>query len=97
MQMANNFYYTQMSRLQTALRAGIVSIIYNQTLSLKAETLKDSAAVTLIGTDAQRIVDQTRMVHELWAAFLEVLIAIYLLERQIGVSCIVPVIISICK
>jgi hypothetical protein len=70
-------------------------MIYRQTTLLKANDLKDKAGVTLIGTDVERIVTNLQAIHEARAALLDVGVAIWLLERQLGVACLVPVIICI--
>ncbi|KAI3543901.1 ABC transporter [Colletotrichum filicis] len=82
-------------RFTTMLRAGLMSMIFRQTVSLKADDLKDSAAVTLMGTDIERIVLTFNNFHQIWAAVLEVGIAIFLLQRQIASASVVPVVISI--
>ncbi|KAK1458226.1 ABC transporter [Colletotrichum melonis] len=82
-------------RFTTMLRAGLMSMIFRQTVSLKADDLKDSAAVTLMGTDIERIVLTFNNLHQIWAAVLEVGIAIFLLQRQIASASVVPVVISI--
>ncbi|KAK1622116.1 ABC transporter [Colletotrichum phormii] len=82
-------------RFTTMLRAGLMSLIFKQTLALKADDLKDSAAVTLMGTDIERIVLTFNNLHQIWAAILEVSIAIFLLQRQIASASVVPVVISI--
>jgi ATP-binding cassette subfamily C (CFTR/MRP) protein 1 len=88
-------YWRQTYRLITTMRAGLVSMIYRQTTLLKANDLKDAAAVTLMGTDVERIATSFRSIHEVWASTIEVGVAIWLLERQVRVACVVPVIISI--
>ncbi|KAK1700845.1 ABC transporter [Colletotrichum godetiae] len=82
-------------RFTTMLRAGLMSMIFKQTLTLRADDLKDSAAVTLMGTDIERIVLTFNNLHQIWAAILEVSIAIFLLQRQIASASVVPVVISI--
>ncbi|KXH61282.1 ABC transporter [Colletotrichum salicis] len=82
-------------RFTTMLRAGLMSMIFKQTLALKADDLKDSAAITLMGTDIERIVLTFNNLHQIWAAILEVSIAIFLLQRQIASASVVPVVISI--
>ncbi|KAL2884121.1 hypothetical protein SGCOL_000058 [Colletotrichum sp. CLE4] len=72
-----------------------MSMIFKQTLALRADDLKDSAAVTLMGTDIERIVLTFNNLHQIWAAILEVSIAIFLLQRQIASASVVPVVISI--
>ncbi|TDZ99642.1 ABC transporter gloK [Colletotrichum sidae] len=88
-------YSRQQFRLTTEFRAGLMSMIFKQTIALKADELKDGAAVTLMGTDVEQIVITFGMFHEIWAAVVEVGIAVFLLERQIAVASVVPVVISL--
>jgi len=46
-----------------------------------------------MGTDVERIVYGFRFIHELWAAPIDICIAVYLLERQVFIACIVPAVI----
>ncbi|TDZ33610.1 ABC transporter gloK [Colletotrichum spinosum] len=88
-------YSRQQFRLTTEFRAGLMSMIFKQTIALKADELKDGAAVTLMGSDVEQIVITFGMFHEVWAAVVEVGIAVFLLERQIAVASVVPVVISL--
>ncbi|KAI8290986.1 ABC transporter [Colletotrichum sp. SAR11_57] len=88
-------YSRQQYRFTTMIRAGLIDIIFRKTVSLKADNLKDSAAVTLMGTDVERIVTTFAMFHEIWASVVEVGIAVFLLQQQIQIASIVPVVISI--
>lgn len=56
--------------------------------------LQDSAAITLMGTDVERIVVSFKAIHEVWASLLDVGVAVWLLERQLFVACVVPAIIG---
>ncbi|KAF4849717.1 ABC transporter atnG [Colletotrichum siamense] len=88
-------YSRQQYRFTTMIRAGLIDIIFRKTVSLKVDDLKDSAAVTLMGTDVERIVTTFAMFHEIWASVVEVGIAVFLLQQQIQIASIVPVVISI--
>jgi hypothetical protein len=70
-------------------------MIYDKTLGLQPEDLENSAAVTLMGTDIERIAYNLRTVHELWASIVEIAIALWLLGRQVGVACVIPLVISL--
>jgi len=50
-----------------------------------------------MGTDVDRIVLAFRSIHEVWGSLLEMIIAIYLLERQLGVACIMPGLLTLGK
>lgn len=77
------------------IRAGLISMVYSQTVSMTTTALKDSEAITLMGSDVERIVSNLRNIHEIWASVLEVGVAIWLLEHEIWISCIIPLIISL--
>ncbi|KAL4939785.1 hypothetical protein BDV06DRAFT_230810 [Aspergillus oleicola] len=88
-------YWRQTYRFLTMVRAGLISIIYDTTMIMNAVELNDSAAITLMGTDVERIVANLKNVHEAWASIIEVGVAIWLLERQLGIACFIPLVISL--
>ena len=77
----------------TMFRGALVSLIYNRTLTLRAGVYDGSAAVTLMSTDVDRIVSSLEDLHEVWARLIEVIIGIFLLERQVGWVCIAPIVV----
>ncbi|KUM63729.1 hypothetical protein ACN42_g3370 [Penicillium freii] len=77
------------------MRSGLISMIYDQTIDMTAADLTDSAAITLMGTDVERIVSNLKNMHEAWASIIEVGIAIWLLERELGIACFIPLVISL--
>lgn len=88
-------YWRQTFRMLTRIRAGLIASIFRHTVALQETAVKDSAAITLMGTDVERIVQSLRLVHELWASIPEVAIGIWLLARQLGVASVVPLIICL--
>ncbi|KAJ5603346.1 ABC transporter integral membrane type 1 [Penicillium hordei] len=88
-------YWRQTYHLLTMMRSGLISMIYDQTIDMTAVDLTDSAAITLMGTDVERIVANLKNLHEAWAFIIEVGIAIWLLERELGVACFIPLVISL--
>ena len=70
-------------------------MVYRQTISGTTVTPTDSGAITLMGTDVERIVSNLRNIHETWAAILEVGVAIWLLEREVWIACLIPLVISL--
>lgn len=57
--------------------------------------VKDSAALTLMGSDVERIVQGLRLIHELWAAVPEMAVAVWLLSRQMSWACVFPMVVSL--
>ena len=78
-------------------RGAIIGLIYNRTLVLRSDVWDESSAVTLMSTDVDRIADTIDRVHEIWAQLIEVATGIYLLARQLGWVCVVPLVVVICK
>ncbi|PYI04583.1 multidrug resistance-associated protein [Aspergillus sclerotiicarbonarius CBS 121057] len=88
-------YYRQANRMATVVRSGLVAMIYEQTIALKTTNSTKAEAVTLMGTDMQRIVATVRTLHDTWASVLSVAVAIWLLELQVYIACIMPAIIAV--
>ncbi|KAJ6024382.1 ABC transporter integral membrane type 1 [Penicillium herquei] len=86
-------YYT--FRATIRLRGGLISLIHRQTINARGVDLGETTAITLMGTDVERIATGFRSIHDLWGCPIDIGIAIYLLERQVGVACLVPSIIAI--
>ncbi|KAK4204615.1 P-loop containing nucleoside triphosphate hydrolase protein [Triangularia verruculosa] len=88
-------YSRQINRLMSKTRAGLIAMIYRHMATLRACDIKDSPALTLMGTDVERIIEALRLFHELWAAVPEVAVAVWLLARQISWACIAPLIVCL--
>ncbi|KAI0906085.1 P-loop containing nucleoside triphosphate hydrolase protein [Ustulina deusta] len=83
-------------RLMTMMRGGLISIIYRKMLRTQMTKLNDSAAVTLMGTDVQRIAETFHyLLVETVPAFIQLSIATYLLYLQLGAVFVVLLILSI--
>ncbi len=79
------------------VRAGLVAMIYRKTGALNLKDVDPATSVTLMSADIERIVQGWQTMHEIWGNAIEVGVAIYLLEKQLGVACAVPVAVSIRK
>ncbi|KAH6855473.1 ABC transporter [Chaetomium sp. MPI-CAGE-AT-0009] len=88
-------YQHRTYRTIAMLRAGLVSIIYRKTGTLSLKGIDPATSMTLMSADIERIVQGFQTMHEIWGNAIEVGVAIYLLERQLGVACVVPVVVSI--
>ncbi|KAJ8110042.1 hypothetical protein ONZ43_g5980 [Nemania bipapillata] len=83
-------------RLMTMMRGGLISVIYRKLLQTQVTKLNDSAAVTLMGTDVQRITESFHyLIVETIPAFIQLGIATYLLYLQLGGVFVVLLILSI--
>ncbi|KAI1128647.1 P-loop containing nucleoside triphosphate hydrolase protein [Nemania abortiva] len=83
-------------RLMTMMRGGLISMIYRKLLRTQVTKLNDSAAVTLMGTDVQRITESFHyLIVETIPAFIQLGIATYLLYLQLGGVFVVLLILSV--
>jgi len=73
------------------LRGALVGEIYQKSLSISTKDYNDLAAVTLMSTDIDRIAAGMANVLELVASPIEIILALWLLESQIGLSCIASI------
>jgi hypothetical protein len=90
-------YQHRTYRTIAMLRGGLVSIIYRKTSTLSLKDMDPATSMTLMSADMERIVQGWQTMHEIWGNSVEVGVAIYLLEAQLGVACVVPVAVSIRK
>lgn len=71
----------------------MVSVVAMQSLTLDALSDKSSgsAILTLTGPDVSAICFAFESFHELWANVIEIILAMYLLGRELGPGCVGPV------
>lgn len=79
------------------VRGGLVSMLYSKTADLNVAAVNPSEAVILMSADIERITTGWERVHELWANLIEIGLAIYLLQRELGVACAIPVGVALCR
>ncbi|KAI0128261.1 P-loop containing nucleoside triphosphate hydrolase protein [Xylariales sp. AK1849] len=89
------FYWRQTNRTIASVRSCLIAMIYRHAIGLRAVELKDTAIVTLMGTDVERIAQALRLIHELWASIVEVGIALWLLQRQMAWAFLAPLIVTL--
>ncbi|KEY65241.1 hypothetical protein S7711_08779 [Stachybotrys chartarum IBT 7711] len=79
-------WYKHMTyQLLTMFRGALASMVFKKTLHLQSSTIKDSAPVTLMGTDIETLVFAGDSLHDVWASILELPVSMYLLYRQVGI------------
>lgn len=72
-------------------------MLYKKTTDLSMTAVDPVASLTLMSADIERITVGWQYMHEIWANMIEIGVAIYLLYRQLGAACAVPVAVAICK
>ncbi|KAL6239814.1 hypothetical protein BDW75DRAFT_197446 [Aspergillus navahoensis] len=78
-------------RAITMVRGAVVSMVYRKACTLNLRDADPAESVTLMSADIERIVQGWQTMHEMWANVAEIALAVFLLERELGVACVVPV------
>uniref|UniRef100_L2GAL4 ABC multidrug transporter n=1 Tax=Colletotrichum fructicola (strain Nara gc5) TaxID=1213859 RepID=L2GAL4_COLFN len=60
-------------------------------LDLTSPNVSPAGALTLVGTDSEQISQGVNQLHEIWGGLVEIGIGIYLIYRQLGAACAMPV------
>ncbi|KAL4976783.1 P-loop containing nucleoside triphosphate hydrolase protein [Aspergillus desertorum] len=77
-------------RAITMVRGAVVSMVYRKACTLNLKDADPAEPVTLMSADIERIVQGWQTLHEMWANVAEIALAVFLLERELGVACVVP-------
>jgi ABC-type multidrug transport system fused ATPase/permease subunit len=78
------------------LRGTLAGVIYKKTTEIELSSTGGSGALTLMSTDVERIRLGFLNLHEFWANTIEVALASWLVEVQIGAAFVAPLIIVFC-
>ncbi|KAH8169831.1 ABC transporter domain-containing protein [Sarocladium implicatum] len=98
MAVAAMWYRHMTFQLVTMYRGGLASLVFKKTLRLDGDKTGEAAPVTLMSTDVEGLAEALNSIHDLWSAFIELPVGIYLLYRQVGIPSLfvlVPAIASI--
>ncbi|CAJ2506119.1 Uu.00g002490.m01.CDS01 [Anthostomella pinea] len=88
---ATGQYQHRTYRAITMIRGGLISMLYHKATDLALKDVDLASSITLMSADIERIVTGMETGHEVWANSIEVALAIYLLSRQLGEACTVPI------
>jgi hypothetical protein len=69
----------------------LVLDIYHRTTDISITALDNSAAVTLMSTDVERIELGLRNIHGVWAPIIQIGLVTWLLQRKLGLACLLPI------
>ncbi len=82
---ANAWYKHATYQLLTMYRGALVSLVFKKTMDLDPSAVRESAPVTLMSTDVEGIALGGTSIHDIWASFLELPVALYLLYTHVGI------------
>lgn len=84
-------------RMLTMARSILVTEIFIKATEARIGTGDDSAALTLMSTDIERINMGFRALHDVWASIIQVALAGWMLYNQLGVVFIAPIgVVALC-
>lgn len=89
------YWYLQ-ERAMYMVRGALASSVYTKTIEAKITAADDSAALTLMSADVERIIRGFLNIHEFWANTIEVALACWLLSRRIGAASAAPAVVVSC-
>ena len=73
------------------VRSILIVEIYRKATVARIDTGRDSAALTLMSTDMERINNGLRSIHDIWASLIQVALASWMLYVQLGVVFVAPI------
>ncbi|CAI7637408.1 unnamed protein product [Penicillium discolor] len=88
---SSGFYWYFHHRMRTMSKSILATEIFIKATEARIGTGDDSAAVTLMSTDMERIDTGLRNLHETWASIVQAALAGWMLYIRIGVPFVVPV------
>ena len=74
-----------------------MGLIFNKTLILRDGVYDESAAVTHMSTDIDRIATSMQSMNEVWSRLVEVAIGVWLLSIQLGAVSVIPILVVLCE
>lgn len=77
------------------LRGTLITAVYGKATNIAAMTKDNKAPITLMSTDVEQTIRGLIDLHEMWANVVQVAIATWLLEIELGAACVGPVIIAL--
>ncbi|KAH8896000.1 putative ABC transporter [Thozetella sp. PMI_491] len=89
---STGWYQYLLHRFTTMTRGTLIALVYRKTLKISIATVDDSDALTLMSTDVERIVQGLFGLYECWSTAIQVAIAAWLLQREIGISFFFPIV-----
>ena len=92
----SDLHYSQvMNRCVTMSRGALVALIYDRALQVPDGLYDEATAVTLMSSDTTLIAQSLATLHDLWALTIQVAIGLFLLARQVGWVCVMPVVVVV--
>jgi ATP-binding cassette subfamily C (CFTR/MRP) protein 1 len=89
-QISNSQHQHLTFRSITMARGELISMLYNKATDMSLTAADPTASLTLMSADIERIDVGWRTMHEIWGNLVEIGIAVFLLQRELGIACLIP-------
>lgn len=86
------YWYFHQRALYMA-RGCLAAHAYRSTTEGKMTDISDAAVLTFMSTDVERILHGFHGLHEFWANIIEIALGCFLLERELGIAFISPIVV----
>jgi ATP-binding cassette subfamily C (CFTR/MRP) protein 1 len=77
------------------LRGSLITAVFEKATELSLADSSSAKSVTLMSTDVERTIRGLLDMHDMWANVIQVAIAAWLIETELGVACVAPILIAI--
>lgn len=94
-QISLSAFQYKMNRVLATARGALLAIVHHHSMRTRVANSGEITAVTLMGTDVQRIANGLQFLGGVWASILDIGIACWLLERQLSLACLAPIILTL--
>lgn len=98
-QIAVGQYYWRLRRMISVTRGGLIGLVYEQSLNLDLNdpSANPLAALTHANGDTDAAQQALYQAHDLWSSIVEIVVADYLIWRQMGAACAIPIAVAVGK
>lgn len=72
-----------------------MTAVYQKALQLDMTASTSAKTLTLMSADCERITRGLMDLHELWANIIQVALATWLIETQLGIACVAPIAVTL--
>jgi ATP-binding cassette, subfamily C (CFTR/MRP), member 1 len=93
--LTNRWWMHVAFRMMCKIRGSLVTMIYKNMLTVRAETGNSSSALSLMSTDVDRLTMTVFMVVNLGPDVVQLALALYILSTQLGATAVTPIILCL--
>jgi ATP-binding cassette subfamily C (CFTR/MRP) protein 1 len=90
-----SWYQHLVIRSGTMVKGALASLLYHKLDQLENGSVSSASAMALMGTDVEQIAEAWNSICDIWAFPIQIGFAIWMLQRQLGIACAIPIILSI--